>query len=177
MKGAPYLGIPVAVGLLAAFAMASGGTEAPASGPLTASMMAGDAPVLGDPGAGITIVEWGDYQCTFCFRFHGTSLQALKAEYIDTGDVKLVFRDFPLNGPDSVLAAEASYCAKEQGRYWEYHDTVYKTGRARGRDGSRAIRLRALQSRRGLTRASLRAAWTTEGTGRWSSMRNRTGGR
>ena len=39
--------------------------------------------------------------------------------------VNLVFKDFPLNGPDSVLAAEAAYCAEEQGKYWEYHDELY----------------------------------------------------
>jgi len=47
-------------------------------------------------------------------------------EYVKTGKANFVFRDFPLNGPDSVLAAEASYCADDQGRYWEYHDEIYK---------------------------------------------------
>ena len=83
------------------------------------------SPILGNPSAKITIVEFGDYQCTFCFKFHGSSLKIIKNEYIDSGIVKLVFKDFPLNGPDSVLAAEASYCADDQGKYWEYHDTLY----------------------------------------------------
>lgn len=84
------------------------------------------SPVLGDQNAPITILEWGDYQCTYCYRFHTTTLDVISAEYIQTGKAKLVFRDFPLNGPDSVLAAEAAYCAGEQGRYWEYHDEIYK---------------------------------------------------
>ena len=83
------------------------------------------SPVKGDPTAPITILEWGDYQCTFCFRFHESSLKILENEYIDAGKVNLVFKDFPLNGPDSVLAAEASYCAEEQGKYWEYHNELY----------------------------------------------------
>ena len=47
-------------------------------------------------------------------------------DYIDSGKVNLVFKDYPLNGDDSVLAAEASHCASEQGRYWQYHDELYK---------------------------------------------------
>ena len=83
------------------------------------------SPVLGDPNASITILEWGDYQCTFCFRFHESSLSTIHKEYIETGKVNLVFKDFPLNGPDSVLAAEAAYCAEDQGKYWSYHDELY----------------------------------------------------
>jgi len=84
------------------------------------------SPVLGNPSAPITILEWGDYQCTFCYRFHDTTLNTLEEDYIKKGKVNLVFKDFPLNGPDSVLAAEASYCAHDQGKYWEYHDELYK---------------------------------------------------
>ena len=52
-------------------------------------------------------------------------MNVLLSEYVESGKVKLVFKDFPLNGPDSVLAAEASYCANDQGKYWEYHDELY----------------------------------------------------
>jgi len=83
------------------------------------------SPILGNPSAKITIIEFGDYQCTFCFRFHGSSLKSIQQEYIDTGIVNLVFKDFPINGPDSILAAEASHCANDQGKYWEYHDELY----------------------------------------------------
>ena len=71
-------------------------------------------------------MEWGDYQCTFCHKFHQTTLNIIKQDYIDTGKIKLVFKDFPLNGEDSILAAEASYCAQDQGKYWQYHDELYK---------------------------------------------------
>ncbi|MBA4436293.1 MAG: DsbA family protein, partial [Nitrosopumilaceae archaeon] len=84
------------------------------------------SPLLGDNNAQITILEWGDYQCTFCYKFHQNTLDVLNEDFIKTGKVKLVFKDFPLNGPDSVLAAEASYCAEDQGKYWEYHDELYK---------------------------------------------------
>ena len=83
------------------------------------------SPIIGNPNAPITVLEWGDYQCTFCYRFHESSLNIILTEYVDAGKVKLVFKDFPLNGPDSILAAEASYCAEDQGKYWEYHDELY----------------------------------------------------
>jgi len=91
----------------------------------TQKLIKNGSPVLGDPNASITILEWGDYQCTFCFRFHESSLSIIHKEYIETGKVNLVFKDFPLNGPDSVLAAEAAYCAEDQGKYWSYHDELY----------------------------------------------------
>ena len=91
----------------------------------TSKLIENGSPMVGDTFAPITILEWGDYQCTFCFRFHQFSLDVIYDEYIETGKVNLVFKDFPLNGPDSILAAEASYCADDQGKYWEYHDELY----------------------------------------------------
>ncbi len=84
------------------------------------------SPLLGDPNAKVTVVEFGDYQCTYCHLFHENTKDALFQQYVDTGKVNFVFRDFPLNGPDSVLAAEAAYCAGDQGKYWQYHDELYK---------------------------------------------------
>lgn len=83
------------------------------------------SPMIGNPLAPITILEWGDYQCTYCYRFHESSLNTILDEYVSSGKVNLVFKDFPLNGPDSILAAEAAYCADDQGKYWEYHDELY----------------------------------------------------
>ncbi len=84
------------------------------------------SPYVGDKSAPITIVEFGDYQCTFCYKFHKDSLGVIKTEYVDSGKASLVFVDFPLNGPDSVLAAEAAHCANEQGKFWAMHDEIYK---------------------------------------------------
>jgi protein-disulfide isomerase len=89
-------------------------------------LMQNGSPLMGDPDAPITVVEWGDYQCTHCYRFHQSSKDLLLQEYVNVGKVNFVFRDFPLNGPDSMLAAEASYCADDQGKYWNYHDEIYK---------------------------------------------------
>ena len=81
--------------------------------------------IFGEPDAKITIVEFGDYQCTFCYKFHGDVMKKITKKYIDTGDVNFVYRDFPLNGELSILASEASYCAQKQGHFWQYHNSLY----------------------------------------------------
>ncbi len=131
MNGYFFLIIPVVVGIVVGFALISydSNTEklSESSSPLTANnLIKNGSPILGEPNALITIIEWGDYQCTFCYRFHQSSLEVLKTDYIDTGKVKLVFKDFPLNGPDSILGAQASYCADDQGKYWDFHDELYQ---------------------------------------------------
>jgi protein-disulfide isomerase len=83
------------------------------------------SPMIGNPSAPIMILEWGDYQCTYCYRFHESSLNTIFDEYINSGRANFVFKDFPLNGPDSIFAAEAAYCAEDQGKYWQYHDELY----------------------------------------------------
>ena len=130
MKPYFFLGIPIIVGILVGYYLFINTTDNQndfgSDALLTVTKLTQDgSPMIGDPSAEITILEWGDYQCTFCFRFHASSLEIIKQEYIDTGKVNLVFKDFPLNGPDSILAAEASYCADDQGKYWEYHDQLY----------------------------------------------------
>ena len=89
------------------------------------NLMENGSPLLGDSSAQITILEWGDYQCTFCYRFHQSSLNIILEEYIDSGKINFVFKDFPLNGPDSILGAEATYCAEDQGKYWAFHNELY----------------------------------------------------
>ncbi len=84
-----------------------------------------DPLVLGDPSAPLLIMEWGDYQCTYCHRFHQDTRDSVLSNFVATGKARFTFMDFTLNGPASVLAAEASYCASDQGRYWEYHDELY----------------------------------------------------
>lgn len=92
----------------------------------TTKLINGGSPILGNSNAPITILEWGDYQCTFCYKFHQSTLDIINEDFIKTGKVKLVFKDFPLNGPDSFLAAQAAYCAQDQEKYWQYHDELYK---------------------------------------------------
>ena len=83
------------------------------------------SPILGNPSAPITIVEFGDYQCHQCFNwFHNTKPELIR-DYIETGKVNLVFVDLAFLGSDSPKAAQASYCAEDQEMYWDYHDLLY----------------------------------------------------
>ena len=81
--------------------------------------------ILGNSEAKITIVEFGDYQCTFCYKFHKETMNKIYEKYVIKGNVNFVFKDFPLNGEPSIRASEASYCAQEQGKFWQYHNTLY----------------------------------------------------
>ena len=96
--------------------------------PSLISISLDDDPVKGNLNAPITIVEFSDFQCPFCAKFHSTTLPQLEANYIDSGKVKFVYRDFPIQSihPNAVPAALASECADEQGMFWEYHDLVFE---------------------------------------------------
>ena len=95
-----------------------------------------DDPVLGSPDAKVLMIEFGDYQCPTCRMFWKDVEPRLKKEYIDTGKVKLVFRDFPLmqSHPEALLAAMAVNCAGDQKKYWEFHDKVFREQYNKGDD-------------------------------------------
>jgi len=75
----------------------------------------------------VTIFEFSDYQCPFCARFHTATLPQIQKEYIETGKVRQVFRNMPLEAihPQAFKAHEAALCANDQGKYWEMHDTLF----------------------------------------------------
>ena len=83
------------------------------------------SPALGSESAPITIVEFGDYQCEACYAWFHNTRDTLIDNYIETGKAKLIFVDLPFLGRDSSTAAQASYCAEDQGQYWEYHTMLY----------------------------------------------------
>ena len=121
------LAIPVLIGIITGMFLAFyPETETEPSLLTVTNLIEGGSPIMGNSNAPITILEWGDYQCTFCYKFHQNTLNTIQEDFINTGKVKLVFKDFPLNGQDSLLAAEASYCAEDQEKYWQYHDELYK---------------------------------------------------
>jgi len=86
-----------------------------------------DDAFLGDADAPLTIVEFSDYECPFCGKFFSGAYSQLKENYIDTGLVKLVYRDFPLSfHPNAQEAAEAAECAGDQGEYFGMHDQIFE---------------------------------------------------
>jgi protein-disulfide isomerase len=110
--------------LLEKQAAGSAGNRAPE--PSRARLNMEGAQMLGSKDAPLTIVEFTDYQCPFCQRFHVTVFNELKKNYIDTGKVRFYSRDFPLDTmhPNAMRAAMAARCAAEQGQFWKLRDIM-----------------------------------------------------
>ena len=110
--------------------------------PSTVTATVDDDAVLGDKKAKVTIIEFSDYECPFCGRHYTQTYPQLKKEYIDTGKVKLVFRDFPLSFHQSAMpAAIAAECVKEKGgdaAYWKMHDKLFENQQALSKDNLKA---------------------------------------
>lgn len=85
-----------------------------------------DDHILGNPTAPVTIIEFGDFQCPFCGRFHKTVSPQLRERYIKTGKVKFIWRDFAFLGQESTDAARAAHCAGAQEKFWDYHDYIFE---------------------------------------------------
>ena len=85
-------------------------------------------PIIGNRDAEITIIEFSDFQCPFCARFHVQTLPTIMDEYINKGTVKLVFRDFPIQSihPNALPASVAAECANEQKKFKEMHDVLFE---------------------------------------------------
>ncbi|MGH7792946.1 MAG: DsbA family protein, partial [Thermodesulfobacteriota bacterium] len=99
----------------------------PPSEPSEVRVSIDDDPIKGDPKASLTIIEFSDYQCPFCRRFHQEVLPAIQNEYISKGIVRYVFRDYPLAFHQQALpAALAANCAGEQEKYWEMNDFLFE---------------------------------------------------
>ncbi len=99
-------------------AAASTGGTLPGAGP-------GAAPVLGDAGAPVLIEVWADYQCPYCGLLTHAVEPAIIREYVESGQARLVYRDFAFLGDESGQAAGAARCAGQQGAYWRFHDLLF----------------------------------------------------
>lgn len=97
---------------------------APSTGPVNVS--AGNFPVLGDKNAKVTVIEFADFRCPFCEQWFQSVEPNLMKDYVKTGKVKFVFRNYAFLGPASTLAAEAAECANDQGQFWAFHDYMYQ---------------------------------------------------
>jgi protein-disulfide isomerase len=101
---------------------------------------------LGNTSAPVTIVEFGDYQCPYCGKFFTETESQIREQYIKSGKVKMQFRDFPFLGPESDQSAQAAQCASDQGKFWLYHDALYKEEIADGHEGNGNLSLPKLKS-------------------------------
>ena len=92
-----------------------------------------DDRVRGDPQAPVTLIEYSDFTCGFCLKFFRETWPRLRAEYVETGKVRFLYRDFPRGFQGAGLdAAVAARCAGDQGRYWQMHDRLFGDDRRLG---------------------------------------------
>jgi len=134
----------VVIGGIFMFTSNNGGSSGPNTGTNTVvqqpttqpgkiSASVDDDPFIGSEDAPVTIIEFSDYQCPFCRKFWTETLPSLKSEYIDTGKVKFVYRDFPLASlhPMATPSAEAAECVRDVAggsdeAYFAYHDKIFE---------------------------------------------------
>jgi len=185
-----YLAAAVAGGalMLAALAMTGrigAGVEpaaSPSPSPSAAAVVAspsaaadaassGAAPVLGDPAAPVLVEIWADYQCPYCGIMTHAMEGALLRDYVDTGRIRLAFRDFAFLGQESLEAAAAARCAGQQGGYWRYHDLLFASQQGENQGAFAAQNLISIAGFAGLDReafttcmndSTVRAAVTAE---------------
>lgn len=114
----------------------------PSAAPRAELSIVGDDPVLGDKNAKVTVYTFEDFQCPFCGAFSGLDAEmvqnmksrdatwepaelGIKDNYVKSGKVKLVWKDYPFLGQESLWSAAAARCAQDQGKFWEYHDYLF----------------------------------------------------
>ncbi len=118
-----FIGV-VVVGVIGYFAYSSMSSSGSAT-QLSSNVFLNMGESMGNSSAKVTVVEFADFQCPYCQNWFAVVEPQLVKDYVDTGKVKFVFRNFPFIGQDSVWAAEAAYCALDQNQFWQYHDYLY----------------------------------------------------
>lgn len=126
LGGAAVAAVIVVLGLIVAGQLGSGETKVPDR------TVTAPGRVLGDPDAPVKIIEYADFQCPYCKAVE-EKVAKIVEDYVKPGKASLEFRNFAFLGDESVLAAEASLCAEDQGKFWEYHDALF---RVQGRENS-----------------------------------------
>ena len=100
--------------------------EQPPPPKLSTALLLDGEPAMGSPNAPLTIVEFSDFECSYCRRFHNQVLSQLKEQYVSTGLVRFVHKDLPLPFHEQAKpAAAAARCAGEQNRYWEMYAALF----------------------------------------------------
>jgi protein-disulfide isomerase len=128
--GTALAAVVAVVGLIVFQATGSSGAKIPAR------IATGDGRVLGDANAPVTVVEYADFQCPICKGAETSIIAPMEKEYVTEGKVKIEFRMFPFLGQESFDAAQAAEAARDQGKFWEYHDALFN---AQGQENSGAF--------------------------------------
>lgn len=167
-KGKVLLAIAGAAAVAAVFAwmlgnpMAGPGDNQMAAGPSQesaaasrlsfSSLASAGSPVRGDPSAPVTIVEFADFQCPTCGRYTRDTAPQIIEQYVATGKASIVYKHFPIRGPDSVAASMASQCAGDQGKFWEFHDLLFSNQEAENSGWASAGNMKRFATELGLER-------------------------
>ena len=124
------------------YAIGGGGNQANNSGDSpekvdsVALELTGDDVVLGNLDAPVTIIEYSDFQCPYCGFFYSQTEAGIRENYIKTGKVKFVYRHFAFLGQESRALAGAVECAKDHGKFWQYHDEAFNAEIADGQENN-----------------------------------------
>ena len=116
--------------LIAVLLLSGSALAQPATDEEIFAYLAKDGPSKGNDKAPVTLIEFSDFQCSFCRKFWQTTLPQIEKKYIKTGKVKFVYRHFAILGKPSVAAAQAAECAGEQDKFWPYHDKLFASAGA-----------------------------------------------
>jgi protein-disulfide isomerase len=147
--GAVVLGILV-IGAIAFLRHDAPSTEGVYEPTIRTDYSLADGMALGQAAAPLTIEVWSDYQCPFCQRFATTWENDLTSQYVASGKVRIVYRDFAFIGAESVQAAIAGRCAASQGRYWQFHDYLFANQNGENKGWFSSSRLQGIGQMAGL---------------------------
>lgn len=111
----------------------------------------GNLPILGNKNAKVTIIEFADYQCPFCSKWFTDVEAKIIKDYVDTGKVKFAYRDYAFLGDESKSSAQATRCANDQGKFWEFHDYLFNHQNGENQGAFSADNLKGFASTLGLS--------------------------
>ena len=123
-----FISIPIIVGIILGIYITTNLTsDSMSNQPLitNSQLIKNGSPQIGLENATISIVEFGDYQCTYCKKFFSETEELILTNYVETGKVKMLFKDFIVVDEDSVNASSAAHCANDQKMFWQYHSALY----------------------------------------------------
>ncbi len=148
--GAGGLAVIIALGLILVPRLGGGGTSAIAIAPDPTANIQTKGQTMGDPNAPVKVVEWANYQCPYCDQFWTTFEPTLIQNDISTGKVYFEYKDLTFGWQESIDASEAAVCADNQGKFWQYHDTLFKNQQAENSGGFSRSRLKQMAEQIGL---------------------------
>lgn len=155
LAGAIGIALIVAIVLIVVNRPGGRGVGDIVAAPALAADLQPNGRTVGAANAPVHVVEYGDYQCPVCDQFFKTVEPQLFANYVKTGKITFEFKDYAFIGDgfnpnESQLAAEAAFCAQDQGKFWQYHDTLYTNQKAENSNGFTKARLEEMAKQVGL---------------------------